>query len=228
MDHTFVLMVIAVSSSGVLSPGPLFLINLHYARRYGYISGVLCASGHAVVELPLVLAIAAGMLSMEHMDGLRWVVGVVGGVALIAFATVQLYTMIRGPGGDKDSSAYRTPRWATIHGLSATLYGSFLAGIAFSALNPFFIAWWLTVGAKMIADASYMASMQGVLVMFIAHIWMDYAWLAGTAYIARRGTDRLVAHGGARLLYRILYIALYAILVYIGIGFIVSSGWHIL
>ncbi|MEM0446229.1 MAG: LysE family transporter [Candidatus Nitrosocaldus sp.] len=221
MDYTFLLMVIAVSSSGVLSPGPLFLINLHYAKRYGHLSGLLCASGHAVVELPLVLAIAVGMLSIDYIDQLRWLIGLVGGIALIVFATMQLYTLTTTTSTSSSSNNVSSSR---VFRISTTLHGSLLAGIAFSALNPFFIAWWLTVGMKMITDAYYMASMNGVLLMFIAHIWMDYAWLAGTAYMAKKGMDRIARlHYNARLLYRLLYIALYSVLVYIGIGFIVSS-----
>ncbi|MFN4336818.1 MAG: LysE family transporter [Candidatus Nitrosocaldus sp.] len=215
MDYAFLLMVIVVSSSGVLSPGPLFLINLHYAKRYGHLSGLLCASGHAIVELPLVLAIAVGILSIDYIDQLRWFIGLVGGIALIAFATIQLYTLAttRSIQGRSNS--------ARVFKVSTALYGSFIAGIAFSALNPFFIAWWLTVGMKMIMDASYIASINGVLLMFLAHIWMDYAWLVGTAYMARKGVDKIARLGDTNA--RLLYIALYAILVYIGIGFIVSS-----
>ncbi len=227
IDHTFILMVIAVSSSGVLTPGPLFIVNMHYAKRYGHVSGLLCASGHAVVELPLIIAIALGMLSIEYMDKLGWLIGIVGGVALITFATMQLYTLINTAKDDasKHSSSSKKKVYGYISRVSATPYGSFLAGIAFSALNPFFIAWWLTVGMKIVMDAYNIASMQGILIMFIAHIWMDYAWLAGTAYMTRRGMDKIFKpeHGSTKIFYRLLYLALYAMLVYIGIGFIASS-----
>ncbi len=214
MDYTFLLMVIVVSSSGVLSPGPLFLINIHYAKRYGHLSGLLCASGHAVVELPLVLAIAVGILSIDYMDRLGWLIGLVGGVALIAFSTIQIYTLATTRSIQGQSNNARVLK------VSTALYGSFIAGMAFSALNPFFIAWWLTVGMKMIVDASYIASINGVLLMFLLHIWMDYAWLMGTAYMARKGMDKISRLGSNAML---LYIALYAILVYIGINFILSS-----
>lgn len=221
IEHTFILMVIAVSSSGVLTPGPLFIVNMHYAKRYGYVSGLLCASGHAVVELPLIIAIALGIFSIDYMDRLGWLIGIVGGVALITFATMQLYTLINTA---KDTSKHSSKKvYGYISRVSAP-YGSFLAGITFSALNPFFIAWWLTVGMKVVMDAYNIASIQGILIMFIAHIWMDYAWLAGTAYITRRGIDKIRPEDGStKIFYRLLYLALYAMLVYIGIGFIASS-----
>ncbi|GBC73711.1 hypothetical protein HRbin04_01117 [archaeon HR04] len=222
IDHTFILMVIAVSSSGVLTPGPLFIVNIHYAKRYGHLSGLLCASGHAVVELPLIIAIALGMFSIEYMDRLGWLIGIVGGVALITFATMQLYIINTA----KDDASKHSSKKVYGHiSRVSSPYGPFLAGIAFSALNPFFIAWWLTVGMKIVIDAYSIASMQGILIMFIAHIWMDYAWLAGTAYMTRRGIDRIFKseHGSRKIFYRLLYLALYAMLVYIGIGFIASS-----
>ena len=60
-------------------------------------------------------------------------------------------------------------------------------GLVFTAINPFFIIWWATVGSLLVAQALILGAFTGVLAMFGAHIWMDYAWLVGTASFASRG-----------------------------------------
>ncbi|MFZ0894866.1 MAG: hypothetical protein WAZ77_10215 [Candidatus Nitrosopolaris sp.] len=47
--------VILVSASGVLSPGPLFFINIIYGSKQGITGGIKIAFGHTMVEFPLVM-----------------------------------------------------------------------------------------------------------------------------------------------------------------------------
>ncbi|PWU81466.1 MAG: hypothetical protein DLM72_06760 [Candidatus Nitrosopolaris wilkensis] len=42
--------VILVSASGVLSPGPLFFINIIYGSKQGITAGIKIAFGHTMVE----------------------------------------------------------------------------------------------------------------------------------------------------------------------------------
>jgi threonine/homoserine/homoserine lactone efflux protein len=53
--------VILLSTSGVLSPGPLFLTNLIYESRQGAHAGIKIACGHIIVELPLIIILALGL-----------------------------------------------------------------------------------------------------------------------------------------------------------------------
>ena len=50
----FAVMVIAISASGVMSPGPLFSANIIYGIREGKIAGLKIAIGHTIVELSLI------------------------------------------------------------------------------------------------------------------------------------------------------------------------------
>ena len=56
--------VIVLSASGVLAPGPLFFANLVYGIRLDKWSGIKVASGHMVVELPIIIMLAAGLLHL--------------------------------------------------------------------------------------------------------------------------------------------------------------------
>ena len=47
---SFAVMVIAISASGVMSPGPLFAANIVYGLKEGKIAGIKMAVGHTVIE----------------------------------------------------------------------------------------------------------------------------------------------------------------------------------
>ena len=69
-----------------------------------------------------------------------------------------------------------------------TLGRPLVIGLIFSALNPFFLVWWFTVGLKLISDSIFMFGvLEGILILFTLHIWMDYAWLSVTAYLISKG-----------------------------------------
>jgi threonine/homoserine/homoserine lactone efflux protein len=59
-------------------------------------------------------------------------------------------------------------------------------GVGLTALNPYFILWWLTVGLGLVVQAVELGALLGVLIMYVSHVWMDYAWLTGTAYLSAR------------------------------------------
>jgi threonine/homoserine/homoserine lactone efflux protein len=96
--------------------------------------------------------------------------------------------------------------------------GPFLTGIALTALNPFFLAWWLTVGLKLIADSLEFGIIIGIILVFGFHIWMDYAWLTGTAYLSARGASMLNSK-----YYMVALLGLNAVLIYFGLTFILGS-----
>ena len=198
----YLLTVVLVSASGALAPGPLFFAAVVNGVKRGVRSGLYVALGHMVVELPLVSLLALGLLSAVSLPNMRMAMALGGGVALIGFGVFQLLQVF-----SKRSFVSEQKR-------TKLLSGSILIGITLSALNPFFILWWFTIGSKLILDALILASLAGVLVMYLAHVWMDYAWLAFVSDLAKRGAR----FSGGRA-YRIVLGAFGIILVYLGIGF---------
>ena len=63
----FLGLVIIISASGVMSPGPLFAANVMYGLREGKISGLKMAVGHTIVEFPLILLLGIGFFSIESI-----------------------------------------------------------------------------------------------------------------------------------------------------------------
>jgi small neutral amino acid transporter SnatA (MarC family) len=63
-----------------------------------------------------------------------------------------------------------------------------------------------------------LASLVGVLVMYLAHIWMDYAFLGLSAHLSRRGVSLLGSKG-----YRAIFALFSLALIYFGILFITTA-----
>lgn len=201
----FLATVVLVSVSGVLGPGPLFLASTLRATRIGTISGVQCAIGHTIVEAPLVFGLAFGLSVLVNSTFVR-LIGIIGGIVLLILATMQFLQASR----EIEVDQKRTPdMWQKRSGVAL--------GVIFTALNPFFLLWWLTVGSALILEALLLGAFGGVALVFLSHIWMDYAWLGGTAAVAGRGRNILGKW------FRILLVAFGVAMTYFGITFIISA-----
>ncbi len=197
----FGIAVVIISASGVMSPGPLFVATIASGIRQGARAGFKIAFGHTLVELPLVILIGLGILSLDAMPQFRVLIGILGALSLFGFAGLQIISVLK-----KDSTQHKSK------------YGSFLTGIFLTGLNPFFLIWWFTIGFKLISDALLLWSMWGILIMFGLHIWMDYAWLVLVSFLSSRGKVFL-----SNKRYKIGMIGINFILIYFGISFILQA-----
>ena len=194
----FSVLVIVISASGVMAPGPLFAANIAHGLRDGAKSGIKMAIGHTIVELPLVILLGIGVFSLELFPEFRTVISILGAITLFVFAAIQIKTIFR----NKKST-------------TNLKQGPLVSGILLSALNPFFIIWWLTIGFKLISDAMLIWAFSGILVLFALHIWMDFVWLGVISYLASKSAKILSNKN-----YKIIMISLSVMLVYFGITFL--------
>jgi len=194
----FSVLVIVISASGVMAPGPLFAANIAHGLRGGAKSGIKMAIGHTIVELPLVILLGIGVFSLELFPEFRTIISIFGAITLFVFAAMQIKTIFR----NKEST-------------TNLKQGPLVSGILLSALNPFFIIWWLTIGFKLISDAMLIWAFSGILILFILHIWMDFAWLGAISYLASKSSKILSNKN-----YKIIMIGLSVMLVYFGITFL--------
>ena len=198
----FAAAVVLISSSGVMSPGPLFATNVMYGIRDGMRAGIKMAIGHTLVELPLILLLGAGLVSFESFPQFRAAVAIVGALGLFAFAALQVRGALGRGGQDPKRPGY----------------GPLLAGVMLTALNPFFIVWWLTIGIKLISDALALWSFAGLAVLFGLHIWMDYAWMGAVGFASKKGSRFMSVR-----VRRVLVVVLSAVLVYFGVIFLTDG-----
>ena len=197
----FAVTVIIISVSGVMSPGPLFTANIIHGLKEGTSSGIKIAIGHTIVELPLIILLGIGVLTLEMVPEFKTTIVVLGAVGLFGFAGLQIQNVLR----------------KKIQTEQKIKHNPILTGIMFSALNPFFIIWWFTIGFKLISDSIELWSYWGIGILFAVHIWMDFVWLGFIAFSASKASNLLSSKN-----YRILMIILSGVLIYFGINFILE------
>ncbi|MFX0168715.1 MAG: LysE family transporter [Candidatus Hodarchaeota archaeon] len=190
--------------SGALAPGPLLFTNLSNASRWGWKGGVWLSIGHTVVEFPVILLITYGLSYLIYIPFLQFIISLLGGFVLLVVGIFQLHEALKSFNEIEDGDLAK---------LRPTRH-PFMIGLAFSALNPFFLVWWFTVGASLVLIAWLFASVLGVLVMFASHVWIDYVWLAGTAWLTEKGMTLVSTKG-----YRILLGGFGLLLAFFGIQF---------
>ena len=151
------------------------------------------------------MLLALGLLSVASEPIVKIIIGLIGGIFLIAFGAFQIrkYIILKPDDHTKPKSSYTH---------------LFIMGLAFTGLNPYFILWWLTVGAQLILMALSFAAILGVVLMFISHVWMDYVWLTGVSYFSKKGTNIM----GLKW-YKPLMILFGIILIYFGLTFIYGA-----
>lgn len=190
--------VIIVSASGVMAPGPLFASTIASGAKQR-LAGLKIAIGHTIIELPLVLGIGLGVLSLEAFPQFRGIIAVLGAASIFVFAILQIRSTMFG---------------TTIRN---TRYGPYLTGIILTGLNPFFLVWWFSIGIKLISDAMVLWSVWGILIMFAIHIWMDFAWLGFVSALSSKGAKLLSARS-----YKIFVIGINGAMIYFGVSFLLD------
>ena len=157
----FIITVILITASGALAPGPLVFATISYGAKSGAKSGLIFSIAHTLVEFTLVMLLAVGLLTISNEPVVKLTIGVIGGVALIVFGLFQIKSLFT-PG--IKNQVYKEPSHKHL----------FIVGSVFTALNPYFILWWLTVGSQLIIMALEIAAFFGVLFMYLCHgIWQD-------------------------------------------------------
>lgn len=202
---TFIVTVIFVTASGALAPDPTFFANITEGTKSGAKSELAFSVGHTVFEFSLVILLALTLQTVSNEPLIKLVVGVAGGAALLGFGFFQIRegVTLKRDVQKKENTSSKNP---------------LLLGLLFTGLNPYFIIWWLTAGMPLIENALAIASFTGVLIMYVSHVWMDYAWLTATAYLAKKGTNLTGRKG-----YRILMVIFGLILVFFGLYFLVTA-----
>ena len=204
------LQIILVSVSGVFSPGPLLFANLALSKYGGFWSGIKIAIGHTIIELPVIILLSIPFVVFSPVNmtfSIMKIISIIAGAFLIVFGILYVVRTIRTTGSP--NSPINTSR----------IENPYLAGIMFTSLNPFFIVWWTTVGVKLISDSiSLLGNLAGIAFLFFVHIWMDYAWLGLSSYLASKGFNIIRSE-----YHKYITILLTVPLFYYGIYFVLGS-----
>ena len=142
-----------------MMPGPMFAVTL--AKSYkSPLAGTRISLGHAVIEVPLILLIYFGFAPFFQNTIVQLVLGIVGGGMIIWLGISMFRARAQVVRGGKDLP-----------------YSAFTAGILTSALNPFFLLWWATVGSLLVMRFLEFGIM-GLAIFIVVHWLCDLVWLS--------------------------------------------------
>ncbi len=160
--------VVVTSLSGVMMPGPMFTVTLAKSLKSPW-AGVMVSLGHAVVEVPLILFVYFGLVDFFQNDIVKLVLSILGG-GMILWMGFDLFRARRKLAREgKDTS-----------------YNAFVAGILMSALNPFFLVWWVTVGSLLLVTFVDAVGTWGLPFFIIVHWLCDLIWLSIVSLVIYR------------------------------------------
>jgi threonine/homoserine/homoserine lactone efflux protein len=203
----FIGFVLLISLSGVLLPGPMTAATIvrSYTDKW---AGLKVSVGHAMVEFPLFVIIAAGSaVFFQQNQNIVLAIGIIGGAYLLYFGTVLLT--------EKDSFDEKK-------GGPKIIGSAIVLGITTTLFNPAFILWWVTLGALVITEALTFGAAILVMIWFI-HWLTDFGWGIGISF----GVQKVKKRYAEQLKKAIRYGCAALILIF-GVYFLASSIWTVM
>jgi threonine/homoserine/homoserine lactone efflux protein len=153
----FLLSAAAISLSGVMLPGPLTAVTIAKGYR-NQNAGSLIALGHAIIEIPLMALIYFGFAQLFTSPEAKKVIGLVGGLMLIAMGLLAFRKIGKAVGEVADLP-----------------YNSLTAGIMMTGTNPYIFLWWATIGITLIVGAAAFGII-GLVLFAVVHWSCDLVW----------------------------------------------------
>lgn len=153
----FLASVAIISLSGVMMPGPVFAATMAQGYRDKN-AGLKIALGHAMVEIPLIALIFLGLATVLSQPITFTIIGLLGGTILLWMGI----DMIRS-------------RKVIVQQTDAVRRSAFLDGIFTTITNPYWLLWWATVGAALIATATTYGIFM-LPIFTIVHLSCDAVW----------------------------------------------------
>lgn len=201
-----ILSVIVISLSGALSPGPLTTTAILEGLWGGRKNGFIMAIGHTIIELPYVLGLIIlvdWMKIILENPIVKTVMISLSSIFIFYFAYLSIRDGIKTDTQEIDEK-------------SVVMKSPLVAGMVLTGLNPYFLLWWVTVGLP-ILTITLAYGLVGIIVVYIAHVWLDYVWLTFIAGLGEYGSKLL-----SDWKYRVLLIAIGLILIIFGISLIAT------
>lgn len=178
------LVAFAIGLTGALTPGPTLVATIRASFEHGWYAGPVITAGHCLVEFVVFSLILVGLVTVAGQYS--WLIAAFGGIALVIFGIMTILgsrTMSLS-GTLEDSVSNDKPRGGPVgnNGIGRI----FLSGVLTSIANPFFWAWWLSIGSAMV-----IAGLTGGLVLgaaFLVGHWVaDITWYTVVSVTIHRG-----------------------------------------
>ena len=165
-----------IAFSGAMMPGSLLIIVTAETLHSSNNAAPSIITGHAVIELALLTLLFFGMGSFLLMSVPSAIVFISGGLILIILA-LKTYKakfdlhLVQSANLKPDTSKLRL----------------ILLGIFGSISNPYWLIWWLTIGAGYVRIAIENQGYPGIISFFLGHITADYLWYLFVGLTVQKG-----------------------------------------
>ncbi|MFP3902912.1 MAG: LysE family transporter [Armatimonadota bacterium] len=188
--------------SGAIMPGPMLALTLGQVSARGFWAAPAIVLGHAILELVVVVALIAGLRAVLQRPSVRGGIGLIGGLALIYMG----YDMFQAASAQELEMAAEA---------AALPWGRLIfAGAAVCVVNPYFTAWWATVGAGQMAHFSPRSGGE-YLAFYLGHEMSDVVWYFFVGLV--------VAFGGQHLNLQWLTVICAVLIAALGMWFIYAA-----
>lgn len=162
--------------SGALMPGPLLTVTISESSKRGAMTGPLVIFGHGLLELALIAALLSGLAPFLVRDDVFIFISLTGSAVLLWMGIGMLRSL------PELRLEYDPP--------SEKSKNRVLVGIVLSAINPYWLIWWASIGLGYIMH-SLKFGLLGVVAFFTGHILADLAWYALVSFGIARGKHLL-------------------------------------
>ena len=196
---SFLLSLVVISLSGVMMPGPMFAVTV--AKSYkSQFAGTQIALGHAIVEIPLIMLIYFGFARFFENELVQLTLSILGGAMIIWLGIAMFRARAKVVQKGEDLP-----------------YNPVIAGVVTSALNPFFILWWATIGSMLIMNSLEFGT-TGFALLIPVHWLCDLVWLSFVSILVYKTRSLW-----GRKLQQGLFITCSLLLIGFGVWFLVSG-----
>lgn len=198
---------LAAAFSGAMMPGPLLTYTVKQSLAVGPSAGFTIISGHALLEIALIILIFLGFDIILQSQAAQVGIGLLGGVLLIYM------------GIDMIVRAAKRQVSVTVTEAGAGSQNMVVSGFVISAANPYFLLWWAVIGLGFLLQAHRAFGTAGVVVFFVGHILADTIWYGFVSVVV--GTTRRFIREQP---YRLIIAFLGTVLIYFGFSFALGAA----
>lgn len=193
----FLIQAVVISLSGVMAPGPMTTITVGRGGENPH-AGALIALGHGAVEVPLMLAIFYGFGYFVEIRAVKTLIFVFGGLFLLFMAWGMFSSLAA-----RAQASQKVPQGSPV-----------FAGMMLSLGNPYFLIWWVTIGASLTLQ-SVRFGLAGFAAFAFIHWLCDLVWLYFLSALSFKGGQFF-----GRVFQRVIFVVCGVALVFFGVRFL--------
>lgn len=165
-----------VGLSGAMLPGPMLAFAISSVLQGKARDAALIVLGHIFIEAVMIVLILLGLKYLIGSKIVFTVLSVLGGVVLIVMGLHMVFRANQIKLSINKNSNFTS--------------GLILGGMFFTAFNPTFPTWWVSVGASLLSRA-LLLGLLGVVMLVIGHWLADLAWFGSVSFAVCKGRSLL-------------------------------------